>query len=163
MNKIIITCICLSTLMSVNSFANQKNTEVKEEIRILKKNTLPRSKADNANFTGEVFLNRIFSAGDPSDLSAGIVEFTAGSRTNWHSHPKGQMLIITSGKGWVQEWGNRVLEVQEGDIVWFPAGVKHWHGASPTSAMSHIAVSPVSDGKSSDWMEKVTNQQYKNK
>ena len=99
--------------------------------------------------------------GDPMRLNAGSVTFEPGARTAWHTHPLGQTLIITSGLGWVQYDGGSIEEVRPGDVVWFPPGLKHWHGASPTTAMTHIAIQESLDGKNVDWLEKVSDEQYR--
>jgi 4-carboxymuconolactone decarboxylase len=112
------------------------------------------------NFTGSVRVDQQFQAVAPGRTSGGRVTFEPGARTAWHSHPLGQTLIVTSGVGRVQRWGDPVDEIRPGDIVRIPAGQKHWHGASPTSPMSHIAIVEQLDGKSTDWMEKVTDEQY---
>jgi 4-carboxymuconolactone decarboxylase len=112
------------------------------------------------NFTGSVRVDQQFQANTPGRASGGRVTFEPGARTAWHSHPLGQTLIVTSGVGRVQRWGDPVDEIRPGDIVRIPAGQKHWHGASPTSPMSHIAIVEQLDGKSTDWMEKVTDEQY---
>lgn len=112
------------------------------------------------NFTGSVRVDQSFQAGTPGRASGARVTFAAGARTAWHSHPLGQTLIVTSGVGRVQRWGDSVDEIRPGDLVWIPAGQKHWHGASPTTAMSHIAIGESLEGKSVDWMEKVTEEQY---
>ena len=93
-------------------------------------------------------------------LNAGSVTFEPGARTAWHTHPLGQTLIITAGLGWVQTEGSSIEEVRPGDVVWFPPGEKHWHGATPTTAMTHIAVQESLNGKNVDWMEKVNDTQY---
>jgi quercetin dioxygenase-like cupin family protein len=93
-------------------------------------------------------------------LNAGSVTFEPGARTAWHTHPLGQTLIITAGLGWVQTEGGSIEEVRPGDVVWFPPGEKHWHGATPTTAMTHIAVQEALNGKNVDWMEKVSDVQY---
>ncbi|KKI91797.1 hypothetical protein WQ54_12510 [Bacillus sp. SA1-12] len=111
-------------------------------------------------FTGNVRVEPLFSENDSQPYSGAYVTFQPGARTAWHSHPTGQRLIITEGVGWVQEWGGPIEEVQEGDVVWFQPGIKHWHGASPTKAMTHIALTGVEDGKNAEWMEKVTDEQY---
>ena len=98
---------------------------------------------------------------DPARAGAGQVTFEPGARTNWHTHPLGQTLIITSRLRWVQRHGGPIEEVRPGDVVWFPPGLKHWHGATPTTAMTHIAVQETLDGKNVDWMEKVGNDQYR--
>ncbi len=112
------------------------------------------------NFTGSVRVDQQFQAQAPGRASGARVTFEPGSRTAWHTHPLGQTLIVTSGVGRVQRWGDPVDEVRPGDLVWIPAGQKHWHGASPTIAMSHIAIAEQLEGKSVDWMEKVTAEQY---
>jgi 4-carboxymuconolactone decarboxylase len=112
------------------------------------------------NFTGSVRVDQQFQAAAPGRVFGARVTFEPGARTAWHSHPLGQTLIVTSGVGRVQRWGDPVDEIRPGDIVWIPAGQKHWHGAAPTAAMSHIAIVETLDGKSSDWMEKVTDEQY---
>jgi len=93
-------------------------------------------------------------------LNAGSVTFEPGARTAWHTHPLGQTLIITAGLGWVQTEGGQIEEVRPGDVVWFPPGEKHWHGATPTTALTHIAVQESLNGKNVDWMEKVSDVQY---
>ena len=114
-----------------------------------------------ANFTGSVRVDQAFQAKAPARASGAIVTFEPGARTAWHTHPLGQTLIVTSGGGRVQRWGDPVEEIRPGDIVWTPPGQKHWHGASPTERMAHIAIGERLDGKSVDWMEKVTDDQYK--
>jgi quercetin dioxygenase-like cupin family protein len=112
------------------------------------------------NFTGSVRVEMLFEALDPSHASGGYVTFEPRARTAWHSHPRGQILIVTAGIGRVQQWGGPIDEIRAGDVVRIPAGQKHWHGASPQSAMTHLAVSEHRDGTSVEWMERVTDQQY---
>lgn len=112
------------------------------------------------NFTGSVRVEQQFQASAPGRASGARVTFEPGARTAWHSHPLGQTLLVTSGVGRVQGWGDPIDEIRPGDVVWIPAGQKHWHGASPTTAMSHIAIGESLAGKSVDWMEKVTDEQY---
>jgi len=111
-------------------------------------------------FTGNVRVDPLFSENNSQPYSGANVTFQPGARTAWHSHPTGQRLIITEGVGWVQEWGKPIEEVREGDVVWFPPGVKHWHGATPTKGMTHMALTGVFDGKNAEWLEKVTDEQY---
>ncbi len=113
------------------------------------------------NFTGTVRMEPVFAAAEPSRLSGGRVTFEPGARSAWHTHPLGQTLIVTSGIGWVQVEGGPKREIREGDVVWTPPGVKHWHGATATTAMTHIAVQEPLDGKAVEWMEKVSDEQYK--
>jgi quercetin dioxygenase-like cupin family protein len=112
-------------------------------------------------FTGSVRIDPLFQAPDPARAGAGSVTFEPRARTAWHTHPLGQTLIITSGLGWVQSDGGPIEEVRPGDVVWFPPGLKHWHGASATTAMTHIAVQESVNGKNVDWMEKVSDDQYR--
>jgi 4-carboxymuconolactone decarboxylase len=112
------------------------------------------------NFTGSVLVGQRFQASAPGRVSGARVTFEPGARTAWHTHPLGQTLIVTSGVGRVQRWGDPVDEIRPGDVVWIPPGAKHWHGASPTTSMTHIAIVERLDGKSVDWMEKVTDEQY---
>lgn len=111
-------------------------------------------------FTGQVRRDSIFSASAPSRLGGGFVTFEPGARTAWHSHPLGQTLIVLSGVGRVQRWGGPVEEIHPGDIIHFEAGEKHWHGASPSVALTHIAIQESLEGEASDWMEKVSDEQY---
>ena len=111
-------------------------------------------------FTGTVRIDPLFQAPEPARAGAGSVTFEPGARTAWHTHPLGQTLIIVSGFGWVQREGGPIEEVRPGDVVWFPPGLKHWHGASPTTAMTHIAIQETLNRKDVDWLEKVTDEQY---
>ena len=111
-------------------------------------------------FTGSVQLEMLFNTFDKDRVQGANVTFEPGARTAWHTHPLGQTLIVTSGVGRVQRWGGPVEEIRAGDIVWFPPGEKHWHGAAPDAAMTHTAIQEVEDGKTVDWMEKVSDEQY---
>ena len=112
-------------------------------------------------FTGSVRIDPLFQPNEHRRAAAAIVTFAPGARTAWHTHPLGQTLVVTTGVGWVQREGGSIEEVRPGDIVWFSAGEKHWHGASPTIAMTHIAIQEQLDGKAVDWMEKVSDEQYR--
>jgi quercetin dioxygenase-like cupin family protein len=112
-------------------------------------------------FTGTVRIDSMFDRTDPARVSGAIVTFEPGARTAWHTHPLGQTLIVTSGCGWAQRDGGPVEEIRPGDVVWFPPGEKHWHGASATTAMTHIAIQEKLNGSPVDWMEKVTDEQYR--
>jgi len=112
-------------------------------------------------FTGTVRIDPMFlQARDPARVTGASVTFEPGARTAWHTHPLGQTLIVTTGSGLVQHEGGPVEEIHPGDVVWFPPGEKHWHGASPTSSMTHIAIQEQLDGKAADWMEYVSDEQY---
>jgi len=111
-------------------------------------------------FTGPVRIDPLFEAAAPGRAVGAAVTFEPGARTAWHTHPLGQTLLITSGCGWVQRWGGPREEVRPGDVVWFPPGEKHWHGAAASTAVSHIAVQEKLDGKAVDWLEQVSDDQY---
>jgi len=111
-------------------------------------------------FTGTVRIDPLFPARAPARAAANTVTFEPGARTAWHTHPLGQFLIVTSGCGWVQRQGGPIEEVRPGDVVWFEPGEKHWHGASPITAMTHIAMQEALDGKAVEWMEKVRDDDY---
>jgi quercetin dioxygenase-like cupin family protein len=120
----------------------------------------PSGKASAERFTGPVRVDPLFDSPAPARASGASVTFEPGARTAWHSHPLGQTLIVTAGCGRVQRWDGPIEEIRPGDVVWIPPGEKHWHGAAPTTAMTHIAIVENLDGKSSDWMELVTDEQY---
>jgi quercetin dioxygenase-like cupin family protein len=111
-------------------------------------------------FTGSVRVRSLFDPTEPSRTSGGVVTFQPGARSAWHTHPLGQILIVTDGVGWTQQWGGPVQVIRKGDVVWIPPGVKHWHGATPKSAMTHIAVQESLNGVAVNWLEQVTNAQY---
>src|SRR5437870_1810857 len=111
-------------------------------------------------FTGTVRVQSLFDAREPARSSGGQVTFQPGARSAWHSHPLGQILIVTDGVGWVQQWGDPIQVIRKGDVVWIPAGVKHWHGATPTTTMTHIAFQEQLDGRAVNWLEKVSDEQY---
>ncbi len=113
------------------------------------------------NFSGRVRIDMLHVAEAPWRSSSAYVSFEPGARTVWHSHPVGQTLFVTAGAGLVQRWGGPVESIRPGDVVWIPAGVKHWHGAAATTAMTHIAITESVDGKNVDWMEAVSDEQYR--
>jgi quercetin dioxygenase-like cupin family protein len=120
----------------------------------------PSMKGPEDWFTGTVRVDPLFQPPDPARVAGASVTFEPGARTAWHTHPLGQTLLITSGLGRVQREGGPIEEVRPGDVVWFEPGEKHWHGASPTTAMSHLAIQESLDGKAVDWLEKVSDEQY---
>jgi quercetin dioxygenase-like cupin family protein len=121
----------------------------------------PSDKGPEAYFTGAVTIERLFTAPDPARVRGASVSFEPGARTAWHTHPLGQTLIVTAGRGWAQRWDGPVEEIHPGDVIWFAPGEKHWHGATPTMAMTHIAVQEALDGEVADWMEHVSDAQYR--
>ena len=112
-------------------------------------------------FTGRVRVDPVWPASEGIPASGGLVTFEPGARSAWHTHPAGQRLVVMSGVGLTQEWGKPVQAIRPGDVVWCPPGVKHWHGAAPTTAMTHLAVTGNVDGRNVTWMEKVNDEQYK--
>ena len=130
-------------------------------MEIKRNGSTPSNKGPADYFTGTVRIDPLFQAPEPARVAGASVTFEPGARTAWHSHPLGQTLIVTSGLGRAQRWGGPIEEIRPGDVVWFPPGEKHWHGATPTTAMTHIAVQEAADGKVVDWLEKVTDEQYR--
>ncbi len=120
----------------------------------------PSGKGSAEYFTGTVRVDSLFQAPNPARVVSASVTFEPGARTAWHTHPLGQTLIVTAGCGCVQRWSGPIEEIRPGDVVWIPPGEKHWHGATPTTAMTHIAIQEHLDGKTADWMEKVSDEQY---
>ncbi len=121
----------------------------------------PSAKGPAEYFTGTVRVDPLFQAPDPALVSGASVTFEPGARTAWHTHPLGQTLIVTAGTGWVRREGGSIEEVHPGDVVWFPPHEKHWHGATLTTAMTHIAIQEKLDGKVVDWLEKIDDEQYR--
>ena len=120
----------------------------------------PSSKGPDEYFTGSVRIDPLFEAPDPARARGASVTFEPGARSAWHRHPLGQTLIVTSGVGWVQSEGQPKVEIRPGDVIWCPANEKHWHGATPNTAMTHIAIQEALEGKVVEWMEKVSAEQY---
>ena len=121
----------------------------------------PTRRAPAENFTGTVWMDPVIMTPAPAHLNCSRVSFEPGARTAWHTHPLGQTLIVTAGCGWVQREGGAVEEIRPGDVVWFSPGEKHWHGATSTTAMTHIAIQEALNGKVVDWLEKVGDDQYR--
>ncbi|MFJ4048961.1 (R)-mandelonitrile lyase [Pseudomonas hunanensis] len=111
-------------------------------------------------FTGSARIDPVWQADEHINTTGALVTFEPGARSAWHTHPAGQRLVVTSGVGLTQEWGKPIHVIRPGDVVWCPPGVKHWHGAASTTAMTHLAVTPSLDGKNVNWMEKVSDEQY---
>jgi quercetin dioxygenase-like cupin family protein len=129
-------------------------------MEIYRAGSRPSGKGPADWFTGAVRIDPLLDAPAPARVAGAVVTFEPGARTHWHTHPLGQTLIVVSGAGSAQRWGGPVEEIRPGDVIWFAPGEKHWHGASPTTAMTHIAIQEKQDGKAVDWMEKVGDDQY---
>jgi quercetin dioxygenase-like cupin family protein len=130
-------------------------------MQIRRAGSVPSAKGPADYFTGTVRVDPMFPATAPSRVNGSHVTFEPGARSNWHTHPLGQTLVITSGLGWVQREGGPIEEMRPGDVILVPPGLKHWHGASPTTAMTHIAIQEALDGKNVDWLERVSDEQYR--
>lgn len=129
-------------------------------MKIIRSGSLPSVRGPEAWFTGTVRIDAPFQATEPAKVGGATVTFEPGARTAWHTHPLGQTLLVTQGRGWLQEWGKAPEELNQGDIAWIPPGVKHWHGACAQTAMTHIAIAEAVNGSPVDWLEKVTDDQY---
>jgi quercetin dioxygenase-like cupin family protein len=127
-------------------------------MEIKRNGSQPSGKGQVEYFTGTVRIDPLNQATEPARVGCAYVTFEPGARTAWHSHPLGQTLVVTAGCGRVQRWGSPVEEIRPGDVVWILPGEKHWHGAAPTTAMTHIAIQEYLDGKAADWMEKVSDE-----
>jgi len=147
-------CGCNAALRS------SPHTRGRELMEIRPCGSVPTRRQPKESFTGAVWQDPIIEAPAPARIRSGRVSFEPGARTAWHTHPLGQTLIVTAGFGRAQRWGGPIEEIRPGDVVWFPPGEKHWHGASPTTAMTHIAVQERLDGKAVDWLEHVSDEQY---
>jgi len=129
-------------------------------MEIKRSGSQPSGKGPAEYFTGTVRVDPLFAPPDPARVVGASVTFEPGARTAWHTHPLGQILIVTAGCGWVQREGAPAEAIRPGDVVWIPPGEKHWHGATATTSMTHIAIQEKLDGKTVDWMEKVSDEQY---
>jgi quercetin dioxygenase-like cupin family protein len=152
----------ISVATSLRAQPSPQATRSRSEMMDIKRSgSQPSRKGPAEYFTGTVRIDPLFQAPEPGRVGGGSVTFEPGARTAWHTHPLGQTLIITAGAGWVQRQGGPIEEVRPGDVIWFPPGLRHWHGATPTTAMTHIAITESLDGKNVDWLEKVSDEQYR--
>jgi quercetin dioxygenase-like cupin family protein len=139
-----------------------KQNQTKERNMEIKRiGSRPSNKGPVDWFTGMVRIDPLFDASDPARVAGASVTFEPGARTAWHTHPLGQTLIVTAGCGWAQRWEGPIEEIRPGDVIWFPPGEKHWHGATATTAMTHIAIQEKLDGQAVEWLEKVSDEQYR--
>ena len=132
----------------------------KEEMVIARAGSQASIKGPSQNFTGSVRVDPLFAPHAPSTTAGVAVTFEPGARSAWHTHPAGQVLVVTAGVGRVQQWGGPVREIRPGDVIWTPPGVRHWHGATPATAVTHIAIQESVGGKNVEWLEKVSDEQY---
>src|SRR5438067_1614591 len=154
-------CLAAATALTEALSRNKNDRKGNKDMQITRAGSQPSAKGPSDWFTGSVRIDPLFQAPDPALVQGASVTFEPGARTAWHTHPLGQTLIVTAGCGWVQREGGAIEEIRPGDVVWFSPGEKHWHGATPTTAMTHIAIQEKKDGKVVDWMEQVTDAQYR--
>jgi len=147
--------------LQVGSKALSQTSPTSSQISITAANRQSVTAGSHEWFTGDVQVRALFAPEGQSRTSGGQVTFQPGARSARHTHPFGQILIITGGTGWIQEWGRPVREMHKGDVIWIPAGVKHWHGATPATAVTHIAIQETENGSAVTWMEQVTDEQYR--
>jgi len=140
--------------------ATQTSALGAQMISITRRGAQPVQNVPTQHFTGSAQVQPLFQAHRPAHASGASVTFEPGARTAWHSHPLGQTLVVTAGVGWIQQWRGQIQEIREGDVVWIPPGVKHWHGATRTTSMTHLAIQEQFDGETVQWMEKVSDDQY---
>ncbi|MBN3263141.1 (R)-mandelonitrile lyase [Pectobacterium brasiliense] len=133
-----------------------------KKLKITRSGSHPSQPGSESYFSGNVRIDAPFQSTAPARVGGATVTFEPGARTAWHTHPLGQTLIVTQGRGWLQEWGGDIQEINQGDIVWIPEGVKHWHGATAQTAMTHIAIAESLNGSPVEWLEKVSDEQYGN-
>jgi quercetin dioxygenase-like cupin family protein len=153
--------VLLFSLCLANAQTEQRGGKQVQSITIARSGSQPSSQGQAEYFTGSVRIDPLFPVTEPARASAARVTFEPGARTAWHTHPLGQKLVVTAGTGWVQQQNGPVEEIREGDVVLIPPDVKHWHGATATTRMTHIAIQEQLDGKVVVWMEKVSDSQYR--
>lgn len=153
MKSTVAAAIALAVLHMSPSYA--------EQMQIWPNGSRPSTKGAAEYFTGSAIVNPFFGANAHVHSNGSLVTFEPGARSAWHTHPGGQMLIVVSGKGWIQEEGGPKREINPGDVIWTPPGIKHWHGATGTTSMSHIAITNVVNAKTVEWMQKVTDEEYR--
>jgi quercetin dioxygenase-like cupin family protein len=149
-----------ATTLSLSMIAPAASAQEAPTVTVTRVGAQPSATGPAQYFTGAVRIDSLFQGSAPARVGGGTVTFEPGARTAWHTHPLSKTLIVTAGVGLVQQWGGPVQEIRSGDVVWIPPGAKHWHGATATTGMTHIAIAEALDGKAVDWMEKVSGEQY---
>ncbi|AMZ71339.1 MULTISPECIES: (R)-mandelonitrile lyase [Pseudomonas] len=149
----------LSVILMVSSSLHAAE-EPDSAMQIVRNGEQPSVLGSSRNFVGTVRVDPLFAARPPSRVTAGAVTFQPGARSAWHTHPAGQNLIVTAGVGWIQQEGGEKIVIKPGDVIWTPPGVKHWHGATDTTGLTHLAIQEVQGGKNVEWLEPVTDEQY---
>jgi quercetin dioxygenase-like cupin family protein len=157
---VILVCAAVSAVGAAISSGSTRQAANSQRIAITRSGTQPSSQGSAQYFTGTARIQPLFEANEPSRANGASVTFEPGARTAWHTHPLGQTLIVTAGAGRVARWGEPAQAIGRGDVVWIPPGQKHWHGASRTTELTHIAIQEHVGGKNVDWLEHVTDEQY---
>jgi quercetin dioxygenase-like cupin family protein len=158
--KLTTTLATIAAAAASLSLSNATPAGADEAMEISPDETRPATAGPADTFTGQVSVKPLFNPNAVRNTGGAEVTFSPGARSAWHTHPAGQTLIVTGGTGWIQQWGGEKLSINPGDVIWTPPGVKHWHGATDTSTMTHIAIQDNVDGLPVDWLEHVTNEQY---
>jgi len=164
MKRVLLGVVVCSAASVASTADHDVNAGVPSAVQqITRAGTQPCVAAPSEHFTGHARVDPLSHANAEINASTAFVTFEPGAHTAWHTHPKGQYLVVTAGVGLTQEWGKPIQEIRPGDVVWCPPGIKHWHGAAPTIAMTHLTVTGTENGKSVNWMEKVSDDQYNNR
>lgn len=150
----------LSLTMAATALAQSGAAGTAQQMTIARAGSQASIQGPAQNFTGSARVDPLFGPHAPSTTAGAAVTFEPGARSAWHTHPAGQVLVVTAGVGRAQQWGGQVQEIRPGDVIWTPPGVKHWHGAAPTTALTHIAIQEAVNGKNVEWLEKVSDEQY---
>ncbi len=155
----LLAATALSLMFVAPAFA-QTAKDAASTMVIARAGSQPSSQGPAQHFTGSVRVDPLFPARAPAVTSGALVTFEPGARSAWHTHPHGQVLVVTAGAGRIQQWGGKVEDIRPGDVIWTPPGVKHWHGAAPATSVSHMAIQEAVNGKNVEWLEKVSDAQY---
>ncbi|WNG94480.1 cupin domain-containing protein [Mycobacterium sp. ITM-2016-00318] len=162
MRQILTTAALVAAALPLSLFGCGSAGADGERMEISREKTRPATPGPHETFTGEVSVKPLYGTVDRRNSSAAEVTFSPRARSAWHTHPAGQTLVVTAGTGWVQEWGQAKQQLNPGDVVWTPPGVKHWHGATESTALTHIAIQEHVDGTAVNWLEYVSDEQYTN-
>jgi quercetin dioxygenase-like cupin family protein len=155
---VIVPLLCVGAVVAIATAATQRPGD---QVNVTRSESHPATKGSPETFTGSVLISSQFARNEPARVTGAVVTFEAGARTAWHMHPLGQTLIVTEGSGWVQQWSAERHEIRAGDVVWIPPNTKHWHGATAQERMTHIAIQERLQNKNVEWLEQVTDEQYR--
>lgn len=161
MRRLFTTAALAAAALSMGTFKATPAGADGERMEVSRSETRPSSTGPAETFTGEVRVTPLFDVNDARDFSSAEVTFSPCARSAWHTHPAGQTLVVTTGTGWVQEWGGAKQQLNSGDVVWTPPGVKHWHGATEDTTLTHLAIQTHVDGTGVNWLEHVSDEEYR--